>query len=136
MRRCRKKRNHIHVVPAAMDMLGDHNWYLPRWLSWLPDLRIDGSPARFRRRRPRQLRPAINCRRRSSVKRNERADRSVRPLVAEYARLEACAAEHRLGMPRTSAGIAHFGYEGRPAAARVQTKWLTRGVRPASLCQG
>jgi RND superfamily putative drug exporter len=31
------------LVPAAMRLLGDRNWYLPRWLGWLPDLRIDGS---------------------------------------------------------------------------------------------
>jgi RND superfamily putative drug exporter len=29
-----------------MAMLGDRNWYLPKWLSWLPDLRIEGEPAR------------------------------------------------------------------------------------------
>jgi RND superfamily putative drug exporter len=34
------------LVPATMAMLGDRNWYLPRWLSWLPDLRIEGEPAR------------------------------------------------------------------------------------------
>ena len=33
------------LVPATMAMLGDRNWYLPRWLSWLPDLRIEGAPA-------------------------------------------------------------------------------------------
>jgi RND superfamily putative drug exporter len=31
------------LVPAAMRLLGDRNWYLPRWLGWLPDLRIDGA---------------------------------------------------------------------------------------------
>ncbi|MCC6790545.1 MAG: MMPL family transporter [Thermomicrobiales bacterium] len=33
------------LVPASMALLGDRNWYLPRWLSWLPDLRIEGAPA-------------------------------------------------------------------------------------------
>ncbi len=33
------------LVPAAMALLGDRNWYLPRWLGWLPDLRIEGAPA-------------------------------------------------------------------------------------------
>jgi RND superfamily putative drug exporter len=33
------------LVPATMAMLGDRNWYLPKWLSWLPDLRIEGAPA-------------------------------------------------------------------------------------------
>jgi uncharacterized membrane protein YdfJ with MMPL/SSD domain len=29
-------------VPATMKLLGDRNWYLPRWLSWLPDVKVDG----------------------------------------------------------------------------------------------
>ena len=32
------------LVPASMALLGDRNWYLPRWLAWLPDLRIEGTP--------------------------------------------------------------------------------------------
>ena len=27
------------LVPASMDLLGKWNWYLPKWLGWLPDLR-------------------------------------------------------------------------------------------------
>jgi RND superfamily putative drug exporter len=38
------------LVPSVMSVIGDRNWYLPSWLSWLPDLRIEGesrpSPAR------------------------------------------------------------------------------------------
>jgi RND superfamily putative drug exporter len=30
------------LVPAAMELLGDRNWYLPSWLRWLPDLRVEG----------------------------------------------------------------------------------------------
>jgi putative drug exporter of the RND superfamily len=30
------------LVPASMELLGDRNWYLPSWLRWLPDLRIEG----------------------------------------------------------------------------------------------
>jgi RND superfamily putative drug exporter len=30
------------LVPSAMALLGDRNWYLPKWLHWLPDLRIEG----------------------------------------------------------------------------------------------
>jgi RND superfamily putative drug exporter len=33
------------LVPASMALLGDRNWYLPAWLNWLPDLRIEGAPA-------------------------------------------------------------------------------------------
>jgi putative drug exporter of the RND superfamily len=32
------------LVPSAMALLGDRNWYLPTWLRWLPDVRIDGAP--------------------------------------------------------------------------------------------
>jgi uncharacterized membrane protein YdfJ with MMPL/SSD domain len=24
------------LLPAAMKLLGDWNWYLPRWLEWMP----------------------------------------------------------------------------------------------------
>ena len=30
------------IVPASMAVLGRFNWYLPRWLEWLPELRIEG----------------------------------------------------------------------------------------------
>jgi RND superfamily putative drug exporter len=33
------------LVPSAMTLLGDRNWYMPRWLTWLPDLRVEGTPA-------------------------------------------------------------------------------------------
>jgi putative drug exporter of the RND superfamily len=26
-------------------MLGDRNWYLPRWLAWLPKVQVEGPPA-------------------------------------------------------------------------------------------
>jgi RND superfamily putative drug exporter len=29
------------VLPSAMKLLGHWNWYLPRWLSWLPRLQIE-----------------------------------------------------------------------------------------------
>lgn len=29
------------LVPAVMAALGDANWYLPRWLGWLPHMRIE-----------------------------------------------------------------------------------------------
>ncbi len=32
------------VVPAAMALLGDWNWYLPSWLEWLPELHVEGDP--------------------------------------------------------------------------------------------
>jgi putative drug exporter of the RND superfamily len=29
------------VIPAAMQLLGDRNWYLPPWLEWLPRVEIE-----------------------------------------------------------------------------------------------
>ena len=29
------------LVPSSMKLLGRWNWYLPRWLHWLPDLRVE-----------------------------------------------------------------------------------------------
>jgi RND superfamily putative drug exporter len=31
------------VLPSAMKILGDLNWYLPRWLEWLPQLQVDSA---------------------------------------------------------------------------------------------
>ena len=31
------------LVPAAMKLLGERNWYLPPWLGWLPDAHVEGS---------------------------------------------------------------------------------------------
>jgi len=33
------------LVPAAMELLGERNWYLPRWLEWLPHVEVE-SPER------------------------------------------------------------------------------------------
>jgi len=33
------------LVPASMRLLGDWNWYLPRWLRWLPELHVEGGEA-------------------------------------------------------------------------------------------
>src|SRR5207249_12150239 len=30
------------LVPATMRLLGDRNWYLPSWLPWLPQVRVEG----------------------------------------------------------------------------------------------
>jgi len=30
------------LVPAAMQLLGDWNWYLPSWLQWLPHVDVEG----------------------------------------------------------------------------------------------
>ena len=36
------------LLPASMKLLGDRNWYLPRWLEWLPRLDLEGDGARPR----------------------------------------------------------------------------------------
>ena len=48
----------IVLVPASMELLGDRNWYLPRWLNWLPKVDVEGkaTPAPAR---PRAATPAI-----------------------------------------------------------------------------
>ena len=35
------------LVPATMKLLGDLNWYMPWWLEWLPDLRVERTPDRI-----------------------------------------------------------------------------------------
>ena len=34
------------LVPASMKLLGNRNWYLPKWLSWLPEITIEGHEQR------------------------------------------------------------------------------------------
>ena len=59
------------LLPATMKLLGDWNWYLPRWLQWIPELDHEGGatakkePApRLRRRgagpQPRLITPRLN----------------------------------------------------------------------------
>lgn len=38
------------LVPASMALLGKWNWYLPSWLEWLPDVRVEGGGEPSRRR--------------------------------------------------------------------------------------
>ncbi len=49
------------LVPAAMALLGERCWYLPRRLSWLPRFSFEGAGA-ARARRPRRM-PAVTGRR-------------------------------------------------------------------------
>jgi uncharacterized membrane protein YdfJ with MMPL/SSD domain len=34
------------LLPATMKLLGDWNWYLPRWLRWLPTMKLEGAPSK------------------------------------------------------------------------------------------
>ena len=33
------------LLPSVMTLLGDRNWYLPRWLEWIPHLEVEGHTA-------------------------------------------------------------------------------------------
>ena len=33
----------VIMVPAFMKLLGEWNWYLPNWLNWLPDFRVEAA---------------------------------------------------------------------------------------------
>jgi RND superfamily putative drug exporter len=41
------------LLPAVMKLLGEWNWYLPRWLEWLPRLEVEPEGTREPRRRER-----------------------------------------------------------------------------------
>ena len=32
------------VLPCTLSLLGDHSWYLPRWLNWLPRVEVESPP--------------------------------------------------------------------------------------------
>lgn len=34
----------VVLVPATMELLGDRNWWFPRWLEWLPRLHVEADP--------------------------------------------------------------------------------------------
>ena len=38
------------LLPAVMKLLGEWNWYLPRWLEWLPRFEVEPGPRRGPRR--------------------------------------------------------------------------------------
>ena len=47
------------LVPSSMKLLGHWNWYLPRWLSWLPDVSVEGPHLRaLREQQPPEQVPA------------------------------------------------------------------------------
>jgi RND superfamily putative drug exporter len=45
------------LLPSAMRLLGEANWYLPRWLEWLPRLQVERA-AEAPPERPRALEPS------------------------------------------------------------------------------
>jgi len=48
------------LLPAVMKLLGEWNWYLPRWLEWLPRLDADEERRRPRRERAPDAAPALD----------------------------------------------------------------------------
>jgi len=34
----------IVLVPATMELLGDRNWWFPRWLAWIPEVHVEAKP--------------------------------------------------------------------------------------------
>ena len=51
------------LVPAVMQLLGDRNWYLPRWLRWLPELKhSDAAPVAVPAPRPVEQVPVLVAR--------------------------------------------------------------------------
>ena len=35
------------LLPATMKLLGDWNWYLPRWLDWMPSISHESPASRI-----------------------------------------------------------------------------------------
>src|SRR6185436_2421116 len=45
------------LLPATMTLLGDWNWWLPRWLSWLPHITIEADSSEPETLEPRGVEP-------------------------------------------------------------------------------
>ncbi len=45
------------LVPSAMKLLGKRNWYLPRWLEWLPKVQVEARHPGEQVLPPRELEP-------------------------------------------------------------------------------
>ena len=71
------------LLPASMKLLGDANWYLPRWLEWLPRSPRGRGPGRGRRATPGSV--SVECGRRTRLVRHRRARHEQR--VRSAARL-------------------------------------------------
>jgi putative drug exporter of the RND superfamily len=49
------------LLPATMKLLGERNWYLPRWLEWLPKVGVEGPAPVSVRTFPRYPRETANA---------------------------------------------------------------------------
>ncbi len=123
------------LLPASMKLLGDRNWYLPRWLEWLPRLDLEGAAGRPRgERAPGRVTtaPCPTPPRRSAARRVRGRRQAARlpagrlrpghpPAVARRARALRSPRRRRAG-PRPSEGL------------RCHASWLSprRGRRPTA----
>ncbi len=48
------------LLPAAMKLLGEWNWYLPRWLEWLPRLNVEADLDEDEQKAPAGAVPALD----------------------------------------------------------------------------
>jgi RND superfamily putative drug exporter len=48
------------LLPAAMKLLGEWNWYLPRWLEWLPRLNVEADLRDDEQKAPAGAMPALD----------------------------------------------------------------------------
>src|SRR5260370_30367064 len=59
------------LVPATMELLGDRNWWFPKWLEWLPRVNVEGGeigealptpePGGVGEQRGAPFRPSVEC---------------------------------------------------------------------------
>ena len=112
------------LLPATMKLLGDWNWYLPRWLEWLPRIAVTGM-SRFRSRPRRRRSP-----RRSGASRSRTdGNPTPRPRRALSARPGEAAAIPRRRAWNSSNNVGlHSRRRGEPVPARPRSTAAAWGV--------
>ena len=107
------------LVPSAMKLLGDRNWYLPRWLQWLPKIDVeghDGSVVEV----PRAGGGRANRSDQTDVSHATRKGAAARaaPFRRSWASLRRHGTEHdAVREPLGRVGVWTFGFDDGPAAA-------------------
>ena len=108
------------LVPATMKLLGERNWYLPAWLTWLPDVHVEGAEP------PPADCPSADARRKRMS--SARTAPENRPVVDGRPVMDAVDGDrHRRDLGR------------RPAAQRVRTRsglGIGAGPPPGSRVHG
>ena len=117
------------LVPSAMRLLGDANWYLPRWLQWLPKLDVEGHERRRARRRcPTHRRSWSRPASRGSVRASSDSRASVREPGAGLLALEL--PEDVAGDPSSGGRLGEAGSAPLPRSA---APWSARFRFPICL---